>query len=515
MSGGRIRSAGRRDGRRRQRRARSAIAQPPWARLVNPYRPIEPLSADRIEAIHTTSLRVLEELGVEFLSATALERLRAAGADVDASSSLVRFDRGLVTELVAKAPPTFTLTPRNPDRALTFGANHIAFNSVGGPPNASDLDNGRRPGRFADFRNFIRLMQSLNILHLCGGVPIAPIDLDAETRHLDCVRTLLVESDKVWHATGLGRRRVSDAIDMLCIARGKSRDEIRKEPGLFTTINVNSPRRIDGPMLGGLMEAAENGQAVSLTPFTLSGAMSPATIPGALVQQNAEALAGIAFVQAVAPGAPVFYGGFTSNVDMKTGAPAFGTPEYVKASLAGGQLARRYRLPYRSSNANASNAVDAQAAYESEMSIWGAVMGHANLVHHGAGWLEGGLTASFEKAVLDAEMLQMMAAFLQPMVVDEDSLAFDAIAEVPPGGHFFGAAHTLERYDRAFYDPLLSDWRNFETWREDGAKTATERANAIWKELLRTFEAPPLDAAIVEALDAYVVRRKREEAQRS
>jgi trimethylamine--corrinoid protein Co-methyltransferase len=386
---------------------------------------------------------------------------------------------------------------------------------VGGPPNASDLDGGRRPGNFADYKNFIRLMQSLNILHLCGGVPIAPIDLDAETRHLDCVLAILTDSDKVWHATGLGRQRVSDAIDMLAIARGRTREEIRREPGIFTTINVNSPRRIDGPMLEGLMEAVENGQAVSLTPFTLSGAMSPATIPGALVQQNAEGLAGIAFGQIVAPGAPMFYGGFTSNVDMKTGAPAFGTPEYAKACLVGGQLARRYRLPYRSSNTNASNAVDAQAAYESEMSIWGAVMGHANLLHHGAGWLEGGLTASFEKAVLDAEMLQMMAELLQPLAIDAGTLAFDAIAEVAPGGHYFGAQHTLERYATAFYDPMLSDWRNFETWQEDGARTATERANGIWKELLANFEAPALDPAIVGELEAFVARRKHEEAHRS
>ncbi len=500
----------RRSGRRRQRRSGAdGVQQLSWRRLKNPYPPVEVVSADHLEAIHETSLRVLEELGIEFLSSPARDVLKAAGADV--AGELVRFDRNLVMELVSLAPPEFTLTPRNPERAVTFGGNHIAFNSVGGPPNASDLDGGRRPGNFADYRNYIKLMQSLNILQLCGGVPVAPIDLDAETRHLDCMLTILTYSDKVWHATGLGRQRVSDAVDMLAIARGRTREEIRGEPGFFTTINVNSPRRLDGPMLEGLMEAARNGQAVSLTPFTLSGAMSPATIPGALVQQNAEALAGIAFTQAVSPGAPVFYGGFTSNVDMKTGAPAFGTPEYSKATLVGGQLARRYSLPYRSSNTNASNAVDAQAAYESQMSIWGAVMGHANLVHHGAGWLEGGLTASFEKAVLDAEMLQMMAEFLQPMAIDDDTLAFEAIAEVRPGGHFFGAHHTLEHYETAFYSPMLSDWRNFETWQEDGARTATERANRIWKELVRRFEPPPLDPAVAEELEAFVARRKEEE----
>ena len=503
------------ESRRGRRPSGPKVTQLPWRRLENPYQPVEILSADHIEAIHQTSLRVLEELGVEFLSETALEKLKAAGADVDMGTQLVKFDRGLIMELIAKAPSEFTLTPRNPERYVQLGGRHISFNSVGGPPNASDLDGGRRPGNFKDFQNFIRLMQSLNALHLCGGVPVAPIDLDAETRHLDCVFAILTLSDKVWHATGLGRQRVTDALDMLCIARGMTRDEITKEPGIFTTINVNSPRRIDGPMLDGLMEAVENGQAVSLTPFTLSGAMSPATIPGALVQQNAEALAGIAFAQVVKPGARCLYGGFTSNVDMKSGAPAFGTPEYTKACMVGGQLARRYDLPYRSSNTNASNAVDAQATYESEMSIWGAVMGHANLLHHGAGWLEGGLTASFEKAVLDAEMLQMMSEFLQPMAIDDGTLAYDAIAEVQPGGHYFGAAHTLERYATAFYDPMVSDWRNFETWEETGSKTATERANVIYKDLLDEFEPPPLDPAIVEELTAFVTRRKKEEEQRA
>jgi trimethylamine--corrinoid protein Co-methyltransferase len=238
--------------------------------------------------------------------------------------------------------------------------------------------------------------------------------------------------------------------------------------------------------------------------------MAPATIAGALSLQNAEALAGIAYMQVVMPGCPVMYGGFTSNVDMKSGAPAFGTPEYVRAAMAGGQLARRYKLPYRSSNACAANTVDAQAAYESEMSTWGAVMGHANMVMHGAGWMEGGLVASFEKLVLDAEILQGMGEFMQPLVVNDDTLAFDAIKEVGPGGHFFGVGHTLERYETAFYAPILSDWRNFESWREAGSLTAEQRAHAIWKQLLSDYQQPPLDPAIDEALKAFVERRKRE-----
>jgi trimethylamine--corrinoid protein Co-methyltransferase len=297
---------------------------------------------------------------------------------------------------------------------------------------------------------------------------------------------------------------------MTRIGYGLSEDELAEAPRIFSIINTSSPLRLDGPMIEGLIELARMNQVVVVTPFTLSGAMSPVTIAGALAQQHAEAMAGLTLTQLVRPGAPVVYGGFTSNVDMKSGAPAFGTPEYTRAAFAGGQLARRLKLPFRSSNANAANTVDAQAAYESQMSLWGAVMGHANLVMHGAGWLEGGLCASFEKVVLDAEMLQMMAETLVPLDVSEAALGLDAIREVGPGGHFFGAAHTLERYETAFYSPILSDWRNFESWEEAGAETATQRANRIFKEILAAYEAPALEPDRREELEAFITRRRQE-----
>jgi trimethylamine---corrinoid protein Co-methyltransferase len=494
----------------RKRRVRGGIKQVPWRHYRNPYKPIEVLSADQIESIHESSLKVLEEIGMDFLDEEALAILKTAGAEVQAGTQRVRFPRGLVLEAVAKAPSEFTLHARNPQHSLTVGGNHLNFGSVASAPNVSDLDKGRRPGNFEDYCNLVRLCQSLNIIQFVPGYPVEPADLPPPTRHLDAHYAAITLTDKLWHPYSLGKQRITDAIEMACIARGITREELKARPSLFSIVNTSSPLRLDGPMIQGLMEMARHGQAVVLTPFTLSGAMSPATIAGALVLQNAEALAGIAFIQTVAPGAPCMYGGFTSNVDMKTGAPAFGTPEYVRAALAGGQLARRYRIPYRSSNACAANAVDAQAAYESEMSIWGAVMGHCNWMLHGAGWMEGGLVASFEKLILDAELLQMMGEFLQPLVVDEDSLALDAIREVGPGGHFFGAAHTLARYESAFYAPLLSDWRNFETWREAGALTADRRANQLWKQLLAEYEAPALDTDIDEALKDFVARRKRE-----
>jgi trimethylamine--corrinoid protein Co-methyltransferase len=496
--------------RRRERRATRGPRQLPWRAVENPYKPIEVLSADQVEAIHDASLRVLRDLGMEFLSDQALDLLAKAGATVDRAARRVRFDPGLVTELVARAPGRFTLHARNPAHNLAIGGSAVVFSAVASAPNCSDMDNGRRPGNYADYCNLLRLAQSLNIVHLCAGYPVEPIDLPAPTRHLDCYYGYITLTDKVWHPYSLGRQRIVDALAMDRIARGVDEAGQIAKPGLVTIVNTNSPLRLDGPMIEGLFEMAAHGQVVCVTPFTLSGAMAPVTLAGALVQQNAEALAAIALCQLVRPGAPVMYGGFTSNVDMKSGAPAFGTPEYARAALAGGQLARRYGIPYRSSNANACTVVDAQAAYESEMSVWSAVMGHANLVMHAAGWMEGGLVASFEKMIVDAEILQMMAEFLRPIEVTEATMGIDAMAEVGPGGHYFGAQHTLERYETAFYSPILSDWRNFETWRQDGAKTALDRANAIYKELLAGFEPPPIDPGVDAALKDYVARRKAE-----
>ena len=496
--------------RRRSRRDAAAFTQASWQNLRNPYSPIEILRPDQIEAIHDTSMRILEEIGMDFLLPEARDILKAAGAEVEAGSERVRFDRGFIEEAVAKAPSGFTLHARNPQRNIEIGGNNVNFTLIASAPNVSDLDGGRRPGSFPDYCNLLRLGQSLNIIHLIGGYPVEPVDLPPETRHLDCIQAMVELGDKVFHGYSLGKTRIRDAIEMARIARGISLEELKRQPSLFTIVNSSSPLRLDHPMLEGILEMARHNQPVVLTPFTLAGAMSPVTLAGALAQQNAEALAGIAFTQIVNPGAPVVYGGFTSNVDMKSGAPAFGTPEYTRAALAGGQLARRYGLPYRSSNANASNTVDAQAAYESEMSLWGAVMGHANIVKHAAGWIEGGLCASFEKVILDAELLQMMAEFLQPIEVTEATLGLEAIAEVGPGGHFFGAAHTMARYESAFYSPILSDWRNFETWEEAGAETATIRANTLYKKLLADFEPPPLDPGTREELSAFVEKRKKE-----
>ena len=496
--------------RRHARRVGGGIPQLPFRTLSNPFTPLEVLSADHVEEIHRTSLRILSEIGVEVLGDRAIDRLAAAGATVDRSNRRVRMDGALVEELIATAPAEFTLHARNPDRNVVLGGRSLVFSSVGGPAFVSDLDRGRRAGTWQDFQDYVALISTLNVIHQEAGGPLEPTDLPVDTRHLDMYACLATTLDKTWHCLGFGTTVVEDALEVVELARGVTREELARDPSLITIINTNSPLRLDGPMSDGLIAMAEAGQAVVATPFTLAGAMTPVTLAAAIAQQNAEALFCVGLTQIVRPGAPVVYGAFTSNVDMRTGSPAFGTPEYVKGAIASGQMARRYRLPWRSSNATASPVVDAQAAYESEMAVWGAVMGGVNLLYQGAGWLEGGLTASYEKLIIDAEILQMMSEVLQPVAVDEASLGLDAIAEVGPGGHFFGSAHTLERFETAFYRPIVSDWRNYETWLEDGALTATQRANRIWKQLLADFEPPSLDPAAAEGITNFVARRKHE-----
>jgi trimethylamine--corrinoid protein Co-methyltransferase len=471
---------------------------------------MEVLSADQLEAIHLTSLRILEGLGMEVMSARALAVLKAGGAEVEAAARTVRLDRGLVENALKSAPASFALTPRNPGKRLIMGGNRINFGLVAGPPNVHDCERGRRPGNYRDYCDFIRLAQFFNAIHLIGNQVCAPIELPANSRHLDAYRANLLYSDQVFHCTAIGAARALDGIRMMAIARGLSLEQIAESPGVITIISVNSPRRFDEAMSEGLITMAEHGQAVVITPFTLMGAMAPVTLAAALAQQNAEALFGVVLAQLVRPGTPVMYGAFTSNVDMRSGAPAFGTPENTKANIASGQLARRYGLAYRTSNASASNVADAQGVYETEMSLWGAILGHGNLVYHAAGWQEGGLTASFEKLVLDVEMLQMMIEFLKPIVVNEQELGFDAVKGVATGGHFFGEPHTMKRYEHAFYRPLVSNWQNYENWQLGGGKDATQRATEIWKQALKEYEEPAMDPAIRESLDAYVARRRIE-----
>ncbi len=500
---------------RRPKRVRSTVDdQPPFAQPRYRVPPRALISADELEAIHLASLRVLSETGIDIMHPEVRSILANAGARVggDGGEDRVRFDPELIESLISTAPSEFTLHGRIPERNIQVGGDWVTFGSVASAPNYVGLDGERRTGDRQGYQDLLKLAQQLNSVHFIGGYPVEPVDLHASIRHLECAYDAHTLTDRAFHIYSLGKQRNLDGIEMARIARGVDEATFDTQPSITTVINASTPLRYDTPMLEGILQMSARNQVVIITPFTLAGAMAPITIPGALVLQNAEALAGIAITQAVRPGAPVVYGGFTSNVDMRSGSPAFGTPEFARAAIIGGQLARRYAIPYRSSNVSASNAIDAQAGYESMWSLWGAIDGGANIVFHGAGWMEGGLHASYEKMVIDADLLHMVATFLEPVDASPAALdqAVDAIVDVGPAGHFFATQHTQERYTSAFYSPIVSDWRNWESWTEGGAPDAKRRANTIAAALLNEFEAPPIDSAIEAELRAYVDRRVAE-----
>jgi trimethylamine--corrinoid protein Co-methyltransferase len=467
-------------------------------------------SEDEIESIHEASLKVLCDTGIDIQSPRAVEILKRGGASVDSDGRRVRFEPGFIMEKIATTPSEFTLHGRNKERHVHVGGQSIINTMVSSAPNVSDLDRGRILGNFEDYTNLIKLGEMLNTVHAFGGYPVEPCDLDVSVRHLKAVSAAARLTTKPLFGYAIGSERMLDVIEIVRISRGINKETLLKEPSITTVVNANSPLVYDKALLEGAIEMAEHNQPVIYTPFTLAGAMAPITVAGALVQQNAEALAGLAFHQCVKPGAPAMYGSFTSNVDMKSGSPAFGTPEYTQATIASGQLARKYKIPLRASNANASNAPDEQSVYESQMSLWACLLGQVNFILHGHGWIEGGLCASYEKVILDAEMNQMMEAFLQPAIVNKDTLGVEAIAEVGPANHFFAAQQTLDRYETEHYNPMLSDWRNFESWRDAGSETATQRANKIWKQLLEEYEEPKLKPEVEEGLSAFVDKRVAE-----
>ncbi len=501
-------STERRGGRRHNKQSHAqGINQLPKQHLINPMTPATVLSEDEIESIHQASLCLLRDTGIDVLLPEARDILVKAGAMLEKGSSRIRFDPDMIEQSIGLAPKEVVVHARNPQNNITIGGNHVVFDTVSSAPNCSDLQGGRRTGNIEDFRKFVKLAQYFNIIGCVGGYPVEPIDWHPSIRHLEGTRDFIQLTDKPLRGYATEKHRLLDALEMVRIGRGIDQDQFERETSVMTTVNVNSPLALDTVMLEGIIEMAKRNQLIILTPFTLAGAMAPITLAGALTQQNAEALAGYTLSQIVNPGAPIMYGGFTSNVDMRSGSPAFGTPEYMKTAIAGGQLARRYELPYRSSNVCAANSVDAQAAYESVFSLWGAMSGGCNLLKHGAGWLEGGLCASFEKFILDVDLLQMVSQFLQPIKVDDSEIALDTIAEVGPGGHFFGTQHTQERYKNAFYAPLISDWRNYESWQEAGAPQAHEKANTLYQQALQEYEKPALDESIKDELDDFVARR--------
>ena len=490
--------------RRRRREKTNFERVTHYSALVHPFQPAEVLSQDHVAQIHETALDILQELGIRILNQETVDLLRASGALVE--NDIVRFGRDMVKSAIATAPKSFVLKGATPDRDQVFETGRMVFGPGGGCPNAHDRERGRRAGDAQAFAEAIKLQQSFDAIHMLG--PSAePQDVPIEFRHYFSLETQMSLSDKPLTHYARGRAQCLEGFEMIRIGRDLSEDAFQNNIWVKTVINTNSPRLIDNPMAEGILDFARNGQMLIITPFCLSGAMAPITIEGALMLQHLEVLAGLTIAQNARPGAPVVYGGFSSNVDMKSGAPAFGTPEHVKLLIGTGQMARHLGLPWRSGAGAAGPALDMQTAAETHMALWGALLGNATVTLHAAGWLEGGLTFGFEKFIMDMEALQVLAE-LQTEQVPDIAAAKEAILGVNPGGHFFDQPQTMELFSTAFYEPLVHSYANYGSWIEQGSPRAEERATRKWQDILENFSPPEVCAGVSDRLAHYIQDRK-------
>src|SRR4051812_19845971 len=486
-------------------RAHAHIEHEPF--LTRTLKPYEVLSEEGLALLEHNADTILEEVGLEFRGdPEAIRLLKDGGADVDGER--VRFPRGMCRQIVqATAPRQFTQYARNHDNDVRIGGMNTVLAPNYGSPFVRDLDRGRRYGTIEDFRNFVKLTYMSPHLHHSGGTVCEPVDVPVNKRHLDMVYSHIRYSDKAFMGSVTAPERARDTVEMARIAFGA--DYLEDHPVVLSLINANSPLVWDATMLGAARAYAEANQATLMTPFILAGAMAPVTAAGVCAQTLAEAMGGMAFVQLVRPGAPVVLGSFASSISMQSGAPTFGTPEPALVLYAMAALARRLGVPFRSGgNLCASKVADAQAAYESTSTFVPTILAGVNFVLHAAGWLEGGLAVGYEKFILDADQCGMAAVFAKGIDLSENGQAVDAIVANGPGQHFLGTAHTLANFETAFYRSETADNNSFEQWQEDGSKDAAQRANAIWKRMLREYEAPPIDEGVDEALQEFIAKRK-------
>jgi len=475
-----------------------------YIHLTHPFTPQSVFSTDYVAALHDAALGLLERDGIKVLLPEARSLYAAAGARV--VQEMVYIGRDIVAAALATAPRAWRMRAANPARERDYAPGQLLFGPGAGCPNVTDLARGRRPGSLATYEETLALQQAFDVIHILG--PSAePQDVPAPLRHYAMMAAQITRADKPMFVYARGRGQIEDSLHMIRLGLGLSEADWADGVWAYTVINTNSPRQLDNPMAQGIIDFARAGQASIITPFCLAGAMAPVTVAGALVLQHAEALAGITLAQLARSGAPVSYGGFSSNVDMKSGAPAFGTPEHLKMQIGSGQLARHIGMPWRSASGSASNAADMQAAQETTHTLWGAMMAQATLVVHAAGWLEGGLSFGYEKFINDVEALQTLAEMCVMPGATPADMALDALAEVPPGGHFFATAHTMERYDGAFYAPLVADLSNHGQWVENGALRSDQRATAIWQRVLAEFQPPPHGAEAADRLAAFTAAR--------
>ncbi|MSP83042.1 MAG: trimethylamine methyltransferase [Alphaproteobacteria bacterium] len=477
-----------------------------WPAITRNIPVTEVLSDEGLEIIEGNAETILEEVGIEFRGdEDSLTRWRGAGADV--KGTRVHFPRGLCRSLIAKAPRTFVQHARNPERTVTIGGKHTVFAPVYGPPFIRNLDEGRRYANIEDFRNFVKLAYMTPSMHHSGGTVCEPVDIPVNKRHYDMVYAHMRLSDKPYMGSVTHPLRAADTVSMSQILFGA--DFVDRNCVILSLINANSPMVWDATMLGALRNYALANQGTVISPFILSGAMSPVTVAGTLAQLLAEAMSGMAFAQLCRPGCPVVFGTFASSISMQSGAPTFGTPEPTLVLFAAAQLARRLGVPFRSGGSLcASKVADAQAAYESAQTLLPTLLGGVNFVLHAAGWLEGGLSSGYEKFIMDADQCGMMQRLAAGIDLSENGQAMGAIREVGPGKHYLGCEHTLGNFETAFYRSTIADNNSFEQWEAEGAQDASQRANKIWKQMLKDYEAPAIDPAIDEALLAFIRAKK-------
>ena len=497
---------GGRDARRQARDTSSAALSAPY--LVRNIAPVDILSDEGCELIEHNAETVLEEIGIEFRDdPEALSILKDVGCDI--TGTLVRFPRGLAKKLCSTAPSQFTQHARNPARSVEIGGRNTVFAPVYGPPFVCDLDGNRRYAEMEDFTNFVKLIYMSPGLHHSGGTVCEPVDLPITKRHLEMVYTHMAYSDKPFMGSVTAASRAADTVEMCKILFGS--EFVDNNCVTVSLINANSPMTWDDTMLGALKVYARAGQGTIISPFILAGAMSPVSVAGTLTQILAEAMSGIAFAQAVNPGAPVIFGSFASSISMQTGAPTFGTPEPAKVLYGCSKLARRLNVPFRSGGSlTAAKSADAQSAYESAHTIMPTVLGGVNFALHSAGWMEGGLVADYAKLLLDADQLTMMDSMVSGIDLTENGQALDALRETGPGQHFLGSSHTQANFETAFWRSSLADNTTFEQWDADGRIESAERARARARDMLASYQKPELDVAKDEELRSFIERRKSE-----
>ncbi len=502
QSGRRSRGGGR-AARRSLREGAKSTASPYIQRKI-PY--AELCSEEGLVTIENNADTILEEIGIEFRDDTEVLGIwKDAGADVQGER--VRFPKGMLREILKTAPSEFTQHARNPERNVQIGGGNTVFAPVYGPPFIRNLDEGRRYGTIEDFRNFVKLAYMSPSIHHSGGTVCEPVDLPVNKRHFDMLYAHMRYSDKPYMGSVTAAERAQDTVDMGKVLFGA--EFLDQNAVSLSLINANSPMTFDDTMLGAMKVYARNNQACIVTPFIISGAMGPVSPAGTLTQALAEGMAGTALTQLLRPGAPVVFGMFSSSMSMQSGAPTFGTPEPTVVISTAAQLVRRLKLPFRSGGSLCTSKVpDAQAAYESAQSIWPTVMSGVNFVLHGAGWLEGGLASGYEKFIMDADQLGMMQKLSQGIDLSEEAQAMDAIREVGPGMHYLGCGHTQRNFESAFYSSNVADYNSFEQWESEGSLTAEQRANKIYKDMLASYEAPPIDPAVDEALLEFIAKRK-------